>query len=333
MKKLQLIPALLLFSFALFAQSSAKKYVLLEHFTNSRCGICASRNPAFYSLIDQAQYAPDIHHVSIHPSVPYNNCVFYLANTTENNAWAAVYSIQGTPRVAVNGNLIPSQNQLLRVDTLTKYLNQTSPLYLRVTETGTGNSRSASIDARALSQIPAGNYKLFVAVAEKTINQTTPNGESVHHDVFRDMLTPTTGQNFTPPAPGQIANFNFDYTINAAWNANEMYVLAFVRNMDNKQILNSGTKYDPVLTLDAADLVAESIRFSPNPATDITYAEIGDDNALQTEVYAADGKRVYLAQENAANRVSITTAAFAPGIYFVKITGEKGIYTAKMLKY
>jgi len=60
---------------------------------------------------------------------------------------------------------------------------------------------------------------------------------------------------------------------------------------------------------------------------------IGDDNALQTEVYAADGKRVYLAQENAANRVSITTAAFAPGIYFVKITGEKGIYTAKMLKY
>ncbi len=332
MKKLPIIPALLLLTFALSAQSSAKKYVLLEHFTNSKCSICASKNPAFYTLIEQAQYAPDIHHISIHPSVPYNTCVFYLANTTENNAWAAVYNIQGTPRLAIDGNLLPAQSQLLRLDTLTNHLNQTSPLYLKVTETGTGNTRSASIDARALSQIPAGNYKLFVAVAEKTINKTTPNNEAVHHDVFRDMLTATTGQDFIPPATGQVANFNFNYTIDAAWNANEVYVLAFVKNMDTKQILNSGTKYDPVLTLDASNLVAASIRFSPNPASDITIAEIGDDNAVQTEVYAADGKRVYLAQENAENRVNITTATFAPGIYFVKITGEKGIYTAKMLK-
>ncbi len=332
MKKLQVIPVLLLLVSVLSAQSSAKKYVLLEHFTNSRCGICASRNPAFYSLINQPQYAPDIHHISVHPPVPYNNCVFYLANTTENNAWAAVYNIQGTPRVALNGNLIPAQSQLLRQDTLVKYLNQTSPLYLKVTETGAGSARTASIEARALSQIPAGNYKLFVAVAEKTVNQNTPNGESVHHDVFRDMLTAVTGQDFTPPAPGQAVSFNFNYTVDGAWNANEVYVLAFVKNIDSKQVLNSGTKYDPALTLDAPESLAQSIRFSPNPASDITFAEIGGDNALQTEVYAADGKRVYLTQGNTASPVAIPTTSFAKGIYFVKITGEKGIYTAKMLK-
>jgi Outer membrane protein Omp28/Secretion system C-terminal sorting domain len=332
MKKLHTILVLLFLTCAMSAQSSAKKYVLLEHFTNSRCGICASKNPAFYTLIGQAQYAPDIHHISVHPSVPYNTCVFYLANTTENNAWAAVYNIQGTPRVAVNGNLIPAQSQLLRQDTLTKYLNQTSPLYLKVTETGAGVMRTATIEARALSQIANGNYKLFVALAEKTVNQTTPNGESVHHDVFRDMLTPVAGQDFIPPAPGQVASFSFNYTMDAAWNANEVYVLAIVKNMDSKQVLNSGTRFDPALTLDASDISEQHIRFSPNPASDITFAEIGEDIALQTEVYALDGKRVYLTQGNTTGPVAIPTAAFEKGVYFVKITGEKGIYTAKLLK-
>ena len=77
----------------LSAQASTKKYLLIEHFTNSNCPPCASRNPAFYSLITQAQYADDVHHISYHPSVPYNTCVFYLANKVENNARAAVYGI------------------------------------------------------------------------------------------------------------------------------------------------------------------------------------------------------------------------------------------------
>lgn len=332
MKKLQIIPVLLILTFALSAQNSAKKYVLLEHFTNSKCSICASKNPAFYTLIRQQQYAPDIHHISIHPSVPYNTCVFYLANTADNNAWSAIYNIQGTPRLAINGSLIPAQSQLLRVDTLTNHLNKTSPLYLKVTETGAGASRTATIEARALSQIPGGNYKLFIAVAEKTVNQTTSNGEAVHYDVFRDMLTPVTGQDFTPPAPGQAATFTFNYSVDAAWNASEVYVLAFVKEVDTKQVLNSGTKFDPILLLDARNLVANDISFSPNPASDITYAEIGDDNALQTEVFAVNGQRVYMAAENQGNRVAITTTSFARGVYFVKITGEKGIYTAKMVK-
>ncbi len=332
MKKLHFIPVFLLLTVVLGAQNSAKKYVLLEHFTNSKCSICASRNPAFYSLISQPQYAADVHHISIHPSVPYNTCVFYLANTTENNAWAAVYSIQGTPRVAVNGTLIPPSSQLLRQDTLTKYLNQTSPLYLKVTESGSGNARSAKIEAKALSQIPGGNYKLFVAVAEKTINLLTSNNEAVHHDVFRDMLTPAAGQDFTPPAPGQSVEFNFDYTVNGAWNANEVYVLAFVKEVTTKQVLNSGTKFDPEQLSAVAEPSAKSIRFSPNPATDISYATIADDIALRTEVYAVNGARVYFTTKNQGERVELPTASFSPGVYFVKITGEKGLYTAKMVK-
>jgi Outer membrane protein Omp28 len=331
MKKTLLLATGLLFALALSAQTSAKKYVLIEHFTNSKCGICASKNPTFYNLINQAQYADQVHHISIHPPVPYNTCVFYLGNPTENNAWATLFGISGTPRVAVDGHLIPSGSQLLRQDTLAKYLNLTSPLYLRVTESGVGNTRNASIDARALSQIPAGNYKLFVAVAEKAINLVTPNGEAVHHDVFRDMLTPVTGQDFTPPAPGQNSNFNFTYTIDPAWSSDQVYVLAFVKNIDTKQVLNSATKFDASLS-ETGEPATHGIRFSPNPASQVTFAEIGDDFALRTEVFSTGGQRVYDANNHREKTVVIPTEWLTSGLYFVKITGEKGIYTARMVK-
>jgi len=331
MKKLTILPAFLLLVFSISAQTSAKKYVLLEHFTNSKCSICASRNPAFYSLIGQPQYAPDIHHISIHPSVPYNTCVFYLANTTDNNAWASLYGIQGTPRVALNGKLLNAGSQLLRQDTLTKYLNQTSPLYLKVTETGGNSSRNVTVEARALDQIPAGNYKLFVAVVEKTINMTTPNGEGVHRDVFRDMLTPVAGETFTAPAAGQSATFNFSYNITTPWNADEVYAVAFVKEVDTDQVLNSGTKFDAVLS-NSTEIATKSIHFSPNPANQITYAAIGDDVALRTEVYAANGQLVYINDAAQENTIAIPTQTFAPGVYFVKITGAKSAYSARMLK-
>lgn len=332
MKKLPFIPAFLLLTFALSAQNSAKKYVLLEHFTNSKCSICATRNPAFYNLIGQAQYADDVHHISIHPPVPYVDCEFYQANTGDNLDWAALYNIQGTPRVALNGRLLPSGSQLLRQDTLNKYVDQTSPLYLKVTETGTGNTRSVNIEAHTLGPVPAGNYKLFVAVVEKTINKVTPNNEAVHHDVFRDMLTPVAGQNITLPAQGQSTEFDFNYNITTPWNADEVYVVAFIKESTTNQVLNSGTKFDPVLLLSASAPAAKSIVFSPNPATSVTYAALGDDLALRTEVFGANGQRVYSNTESQSANVAVPTTGFAPGIYFVKITGEKAIYTAKMVK-
>ena len=111
-----------------------------------------------------------------------------------------------------------------------------------------------------------------------------------------------------------------------------MYVLAFVKEVDTKQVLNSGTRFDPELVSAAPEPATKSIRFSPNPATQSTFAEIGDDTALRTEVFAPNGKLVYVNNENQGKTVVVPTANFAPGVYFVKITGEKGIYAAKMVK-
>ncbi|MDX2135962.1 MAG: T9SS type A sorting domain-containing protein [Saprospiraceae bacterium] len=327
MKKNTLLLVVSALTLSVTAQAPVKRYVTIEHFTNSRCGICASRNPAFYTTIDP--YATDVHHVSIHPPVPYTNCVFYQANTTENSALAGVYGIQGTPRVALNGTLIPAGNPLLPAATFQQYLNQTSPLYVQVVET-TGSTRDVTIRLRTQDAIPAGNYKLYALIAEKEINLTTPNGEKVHHDVFRQMLTPVAGVDYTPAALGQEVVFNYNYTLNSGWQPNETFVTAYVRNTATGEILNSGTRFDPII-LNAGEQTIGAVTLTPNPANAVTFAQLGDDTAQNIEVFDSAGRRVSL-QQGADNPVSIRLDGLEPGLYFVRILGEKGLYVAKVVK-
>ncbi|MBP6809954.1 MAG: Omp28-related outer membrane protein [Saprospiraceae bacterium] len=331
MKKFSPFLLCLFLASLLNAQESAKKYLLIEHFTNSNCGNCPNRNPAFFNLIGQAQYADDVHHVAVHPMFPYPQCVFYQANTTENTAWASLNAIQGTPTIVLNGAKQNPSNPILTEAKLQTYLGQTSPLYVQVSESGPSTARLVNVKAKALGEIPAGNYKIFVAVLEKTINQTTGNGESVHHNVFRKMLSAVTGDSFTAPTVGETAEFNFEYSIANNWNANEVYVLAFIKEVDTKQVLNSGTRFDPALS-GIGEAAATQIQISPNPSSDFAWVELADDVAQTVEVFAATGQRVSVSFENQGNALSIATASFAPGIYFVKIAGKKGEYVGKFVK-
>jgi len=332
MKQSYLLLAFFFFTLTTEAQQSVKKYVMLEHFTNSKCSICASKNPAFYALINQAQYLDDVHHVSIHPSVPYNTCVFYLANPTENNNRASLYGIQGTPQVAINGKP-PVSLSSFSAATLQAELNQTSPLYLQVEENDiAGGQRHVSIKARTVGDIPAGNYKIYAAVVEKTINMTTPNTETVHHDVFRKMLPDINGATFNPAAIGETLEFNYNFDLNPNWIAGEIYVVAFVQNITTEAVLNSGTKFDAIV-LDAKDIADNKLlKIFPNPAQESATITLAGDQADQLDIFAMNGQRVISQSLFQQETVFVSTAAFAPGIYFVKVTGEKGTYTTKLVK-
>jgi len=329
MKKLPVLLAFTVIAASLFAQQPVKKYVLIEHFTNSRCGVCASRNPAFFSLIEQAQNAANIHHLAVHPSFPYSNCVFHQANTADNTALVNRYSIFGTPTVVLNGTVNPSGASLLTQGTLNTYLNQTSPLHVKVTENNTGPTRTVNISARTVGSVPSGQYKLYVVLAEKTINLTTPNGEKVHHNVMRDLIS---SDDFTPAVLGNTVDLSYTYTPNAAWNANELYILAFIQNTVTKEIINSGTRFDPAVS-GTREAAPQQISIQPNPAQDFAYTQVSDDAVKQVEMFSVSGQRTVLSfQEQAGGQVELPVAALTPGVYFVKMTGEKGVYVAKLVK-
>jgi hypothetical protein len=325
MQKFSISLLLSLFAHAAFAQLLAPRYAFVEHVTNSRCSVCASRNPAMYTLL--GQNASQVHHLAYHPSFPYSNCVFYQANTTENNARASFYDVSSTPRVILNGSLVGPATQLLPAATLNAQLNQTSPIYVQVTETAT----TATVTVHTVGAQPTGSYKLYVALAEKTVNQTTPNGEGVHRDVFRDMLNNIDGDDISLSNTGGSVTNTFTKTSNSNWNADELYVIAWIQDVQTKEIPNSGTKFDPVVS-GVGEIAAERLAFSPNPATGAVFANIADDTAQDVQIMALDGSVVAAQWSTNGNRVELDVENFPAGIYFVSIRGEKQTFTGKLVK-
>jgi thiol-disulfide isomerase/thioredoxin len=335
MKKLLLLPVWLLVVQVLWAQQQPKQYVLIEHFTNSRCPICASRNPAFYALIQQ--YPKDIHHLAIHPPVPYNNCAFYLSNPAQNSARANAYGISGTPRVALNGALVPAGNPLLPAATLQAALGKTSPIAIEVKEAGAAPTKTAEVTVRTFGNVPAGNYKLFVAVAESTVNYNAPNGENKHYDVFRAMLTDINGQDITLPTPGGSAKFNFSYTHSQpnGWTSNfdSLYVLAFVQEANTKAVLNSGTRFDPVFTHVSEAPDVRAVRWSPNPALDFASALLPGERIRSVEVFSLRGQRYAIEYALEADRVRLSLDALPPGAYIVRVMTDSGPYVGRLMRH
>lgn len=331
------ITAFVLFTFVaanLFGQNPAKKYILMEHFTNSKCSICASKNPAFYNTINQAANAANIHHLSIHPSVPYPDCVFYQANTAENQALANFYGIPGTPRLYVNGTATTG-SALITQAKIDAAAAETSPIRVLVSETPNPNG---SIDVKVTIETGdaagiSGDHLLYVAVAEKVINQTTPNGESVHHDVFRDMLTPVAGSTITLPAVGQSAVYNYNYTVAANWKASEVFVTAYVRNVATKLILQSGTRFDPIVLGTSQIIDNQLVSIFPNPATD--EVSLATDHIIidAVDVFNMAGQQISAPKTGlGSSKVSIKTADFTPGVYFTKVKTSRGTTFGKFVK-
>ena len=336
MKKHVVFFTLLLACFTLGAQSLPKRYVLLEHFTNSRCGICASKNPAFYALI--SQYPNDVRHLSIHPSVPYSDCKIYLANPTQNNTRTSAYGVNGTPRVALNGSLVPVSAALLPAATLQAAFGQESPIAIEVQEGGTAPNKTTSVTIRMVGDPPAGSHKLFVAVAESTVNYASPNGETKHHDVFRAMLTDINGDPVTLPAKGTSATYNFSYTHTQpnGWTSNydSLYVLAFVQQAQSGEVLNTGTRFDPVFTGTDETSFLKPVRIQPNPVTEEASILLPDEEVLRVEVFSVEGQLVQTDYAIQADQIlRLPVSRLVPGIYWASVTGKNGLYTGKFVKH
>ncbi len=334
MKKIFSFIVLLAFAAQLFGQNPAKKFILLEHFTNSKCSICASKNPAFYNIINTVANAKNIHHLSIHPSTPYSDCVFYQANTVENQAIANFYNVVGTPVLFLNG-ASASGSTLITQAKLDAAAALTSPITIIVTETANANGSTdvkvaiKTVDAANTS----GNFVLNVALSEKTVNQTTPNGESVHRDVFRDMLTTTAGTSITLPAVGQSTEHTFNYTAQSGWKPSELFVTAYVRNLATKAILQSGTRFDAIVLETSQPIENQSVSLFPNPATDQIFVSSENIIIESIDVFNAAGQRVFAQTEGIGTaKIAVKTGDLALGIYFTKVKTRTGTSFGKFVK-
>lgn len=237
MRKSVFVIASLFLSSLLFSQVAKK--VVVEHFTNTRCSVCASRNPGFYTNLN-AQTG--VIHLAIHPSSPYSSCVLNQHNTPENDARTNYYGIYGsTPRLVIQGAVISSGTNYGAASMFAPYLSKQSPASIKIVQTKFGND---SIRSRIVIKTEATHsltgLSLFVALAEDTLNYTGSNGESVHYDVFRKSLTGATGVSITLPSNvGDSVVYSKSSSTNTAWNFSRIFTIAILQQTSNKEVIQS----------------------------------------------------------------------------------------------
>lgn len=219
------------------ANAQSPKTVLVEHFTNTWCSICASKNPAMYQTLSNYPHVAS----AFHPSSPYPGCVFNMQNMAENDARANYYNAYGgTPKVVLNGKLLPNNTPLINNNTIDTALNLLSPIEITATELLVGlNSVKARIVLRTSGATSISNVRLFAGVAENPVNYASPNGEQIHYDVFSKALSAATGNQILLPSLNDSLVFEFTYFINPVWNVNAIYTMAYVQIEASKEVLNA----------------------------------------------------------------------------------------------
>lgn len=257
----------LLLSTSVYAQ--VPRQVVVEHFTNTLCGICASRNPGFYqNLIDH----PQVLHMAVHPSRPYSSCLLHQHNPTENDDRAKHYEgvFIATPRIVVQGVPVSPGQNYGSPDVFAPYLDQQSDVALSVQELRYGaDSVAVEVTVEHVSNANLTEARLFIAYNEDTVFYAGPNGEDEHYGVFRERLTEAEGDVISIPAVGNTVVVRRSVIPRADWDTSRMVALAILTPTDDVTVLQAAETSvvsEGTVTTNVSSVGQVAFSISPNPS-------------------------------------------------------------------
>jgi hypothetical protein len=306
-------------------EAQIPKTTMVEHFTNSNCGVCAYNNPF---IADTLNNFPDVIRIAFYPSSPYANCFFSMQNPIENDARTNFYGVYGgTPKLLVNGEL----TTLANLDSKLQAVALDSTSYkLRLTQEFIAMD---SVWVRLMIKKIAPDFLvdalLFIGAAEDTVFQTTGNGESVHRDVFRKAMTNAIGDNILLPATvNDSVVFNFSYKVDTAWDANRMNSIAILQNIVDKKLINAtlSNNISPVPN-NVTGYTSSKIKLYPLPASDKLFIEKWDAFS-QAQIFSMQGS---LLSTLAVSGKSIDLSSISDGTYILKLSGDRNVVNARIV--
>lgn len=318
--------------FALFATSvgfsQTTTQLLVEHFTNTNCSICGSRNPGLFSNLDNDN--TDVLHISYYPSRPYSDCKLSQHNPTENDDRTRYYGLYGsTPQLAIQGEAQnrPNFNNTQLFDS---YRGKSQPYSLDTRYETTSDSIVVRVSLFAKGIQSIDSLSLYTAVVEDTVFYKGRNSENRHYNVFRKALTDIEGD----PVKATITatdslTFRYAVALNSDWDADRMYAIALVQNSETKEVYQTakGKKAKLVITSTPTQGLALSIHVFPTQVT--SYVQVEGMEQGQYEVHTLQGQQV-LAGEFSNNRIDFT--ALLKGMYLLSLNNGKESFSSKVVK-
>lgn len=316
----------LLGSITLLASAQVDRNVIVEHFTNTHCSTCASRNPGL--LNNLSEHNSDVIHISYFPSRPYADCKLNNHNGAENDDRTKYYGIFGsTPQIVIQGETKPNAN-FTNTQLFDDYKNETTS-YASSTQYMLDDD---SMYVRVVLQSPSTtnweNVQLLVQAAEDTVFHEGRNGEKMHFNVFRRSFTGIDGI-----AVEQMLNmgdsmvYYFSLPLHSDWNPERMKALTILQRTDDKTIVQAeegtfeafskpvGTTEMPKTPLTNIRISTKTIQFTTEPAE-------------QVSIYNLQGQVVLQAQF--VEQLSIAT--LPKGLYVIRYSGNTKESTKKFVK-
>lgn len=309
------------------------KMVIVEHYTNTYCSVCASRNPGFYTNLNNH---PEVLHIAYHPSSPYSACPLSQHNVSENDARTHFYGIYGsTPRLVVQGNVIPPGNDYSSPTLFDPYENQTTPFQLSTTisQNVSLDSVIVSVTITKTATSPLDSLDLYTAIVEETLNFNASNGENQHHDVFRKSMV---GQQpigiKLPEVVGGDTTITFITKIDSEWNGNELKAVSILQDDQNQvEQANESSLLTYTTSLNEQDL-AESIKLYPNPSNGKVFIKSDDKVIERVIIYSVTGQEV-LNKVVSDKEFTVDLTNEKRGVYICKVYSKDDVITRRLIKY
>lgn len=274
---------LLLLPFGSIAQS-VPRAIVLEHFTNTVCSICANRNP---SLHQNLQQNTNVLALSIHPSSPYASCFLSQHNTVANDARTNFYNIYGgTPRIVINGLVQAPGVAFGNAQIFQQFQGQFSAFQVAASLTlGNGQVQGRTVVYKVDSSLRDSLW-LFQGLAEDTIWMNGGNGESAHYRVVRRAIQQKV---VMPSSIGDSMVFTQVWPTHIDWDLSRLFQFAILQD-ESKAVEQAAFSALLVGVASSASAVAptEPLAFYPQPARNFLYYRGAE--VLHFELYDLSGR-------------------------------------------
>ena len=247
---------------SLIAKAQNERIILLESFTNTGCGPCATYNPGMDALINSN--ANKIAAIKYHVSWPSNQDPMYLHNTGENSARVSYYGVNSVPHVVVDGTRFSGNSGDITQSVINQAAAISSPLQMRLS--WELNADQTTITVYVMGRVTTditGSVKLYVGVIEKEIHFTSapgPNGEKNFYQVMKKLLPNANGTSLGELNAGDYFTYTFTWDLANVYNNNQLDAIAWVQNANTKEVYQACKSSQQMVPFFANEACASAVK-------------------------------------------------------------------------
>lgn len=215
-----------------------KRLVLVEEFTNTGCGPCASWSP----VLDSALYyrLGECIAIKYHSGYPDRNDPFYLYDQEAHQAKVDFYHVTGVPTTLIDGQELENRSFGNLNAAISYCLVQPVAYDLKIEKNLVNHHLTVKTSLTPQSNVVNEHLRLFVVVIEEHIEAEKPysNGEQELYYTMRKMLTPSTGyQPGTELTAGTAYEYTNEWTLDFFDDESQLGVVAFLQDIDTHEVM------------------------------------------------------------------------------------------------